>query len=137
LAEFYHEGGYSLMTPSRIYRYQILLDYFMDSPRFTRNVGQSLLNEEIMRQVLTFDLYLRENIKSRPDFAKDLSPYKQNIRNIHKEDQFTHIDIFDYPLWETDDSLRCQRLDTPVMVMFDYRCRNPLTYEAEYTVIEI
>ncbi|MCM1262158.1 MAG: B12-binding domain-containing radical SAM protein [Butyrivibrio sp.] len=137
LSEFYHEGGYSLMTPSRIYRYQILLDYVMNSPRFAGNTEQPLLSEEIIRQVLTFDLYLRENIKSRPDFAKDLSTYKQNIRNIHKEDQFTHIDVFDYSVWETDEGLRCQRLDTPIMVKFDYRRRNPLTYEAEYTVIEI
>lgn len=136
LSEFYHKGGYSLMTPSRIYRYQILLDYVVNSPRFSEKEEQPLSDEEIMRQVLTFDLYLRENIKSRPDFAKDLSPYKQNIRNIHKEDQFTHIDAFDYPVWETDDSLRCQRLDMPVMVKFNYRNRNPLTYEAEYTIIE-
>ncbi|MCM1048279.1 MAG: B12-binding domain-containing radical SAM protein [Clostridiales bacterium] len=135
LSEFYHEGGYSLMTPSRIQRYQILLDYVMNSPRFTEKEEPSLPDKEITRQVLTFDLYLRENIKSRPNFAKDLSPYKQNIRNIHKEDQFTHIDVFDYPVWETDDSLRCQRLDMPLMVKFNYKNRNPLTYEAEYTVI--
>ena len=124
------------MTPSRIQRYQILLDYVMNSPRFDKKEEPSLPDEEITRQVLTFDLYLRENIKSRPNFAKDLSPYKQNIRDIHKEDQFTHIDVFDYPVWETAEDLRCQRLDTPIMVMFDYRRRNPLTYEAEYTVIE-
>ena len=74
LAEFYQEKGYSLMTPSRVYRYQILLDFAMNTA-LSENV-------EMIRQVLTFDLYLRENIKSRPDFAKDLTPYKTIIRDF-------------------------------------------------------
>ena len=147
LAEFYQEKGYSLMTPSRVYRYQILLDFAMNTA----------LSEkvEMIRQVLTFDLYLRENIKSRPDFANDLTPYKNLIRDFYKKEEenrhflpdystydhtqlsrLTHIEFFNYPVWETDVALQLQKLDMPIMVLFDYKNRNPLTHEAYFIVVE-
>ena len=108
----------------------------------------------MLRQVLTFDLYLRENSKSRPAFAKDLSQYKTRIRNFYKKEEtdrqylpdyaaydsrqlakMTHMEIFDYPVWEEDILKRVSRLDKPVMVLFDYRIRNALTYEAGYYMI--
>lgn len=146
LAGFYQENGYSFMTPSRIYRYQILLNFAMGTVLSE--------DEEMIRQVLTFDLYLRENIKSRPDFAKDLTQYKQLIRDFYKKEEkdrrflpdypdcdharlarLTHVEFFDYPVWKTDSALQLQKLDTPMMVLFDYKNRNPLTYEAQYIVI--
>ncbi len=147
LAGFYQENGYSLMTPSRVYRYQILLDFAMNTVLSE--------NAEMIRQVLTFDLYLRENIKSRPDFANDLTPYKNLIRDFYKKEEenrhflpdylgydhiqlarLTHIEFFDYHVWKTDASLQMQRLDIPVMVLFDYKNRSPLTYEARFIVVE-
>ncbi|MDE7284178.1 MAG: B12-binding domain-containing radical SAM protein [Lachnospiraceae bacterium] len=148
LAGFYQEKGYSLMTPSRVYRYQILLDFAMNTALSE--------NSEMIRQVLTFDLYLRENIKSRPDFANDLTPYKTLIRDFYKKEEtsrhflpdyltydhtqlarLTHIEFFDYPVWENDAASQLQRLDMPLMVLFDYKNRNPLTYEARFIIIDI
>ncbi|MDE6748078.1 MAG: B12-binding domain-containing radical SAM protein [Lachnospiraceae bacterium] len=147
LAGFYQEKGYSLMTPARVYRYQILLDFAMNTALSEES--------EMIRQVLTFDLYLRENIKSRPDFANDLTPYKNLIKDFYKKEEenrhflpdystydhtqlsrLTHIEFFNYPVWETDAALQMQRLDTPMMVLFDYQNRNPLTYEAQYIVVD-
>lgn len=147
LAGFYQEKGFSLMTPSRVYRYQILLDFAMNTVLSK--------DAEMIRQVLTFDLYLRENIKSRPDFANDLTPYKNLIRDFYKKEEedrhflpdysnydhiqlarLTHIEFFDYPVWETNADLQMKRLDTTMIVLFDYQNRNPLTYEARYIVIE-
>ena len=147
LAEFYQEKGYSLMTPSRVYRYQILLDFAMNTALSEKT--------EMIRQVLTFDLYLRENIKSRPDFANDRTPYKNLIRDFYKKEEenrhflpdystydhtqlsrLTHIEFFNYPVWETDVALQLQKLDMPIMVLFDYKNRNPLTHEAYFIVVE-
>lgn len=145
LSEFYKEQGYSLMAPSRIYRYQLLLTFAMDM-----GLG---IEEELLKQVLTFDLYLRENSKSRPDFAKDLTPYKTAVRAFYQEEEkrrrylpsykeydsrqlakMTHMEIFDYPVWETDVIKRMKKLDSPAMVLFDYQNRNAITYEASYYV---
>ncbi len=146
LSDFYREKGYLLVTPSRSYRYQALLDY---------NHEKGLIKEEeMLRQVLTFDLYLRENSKSRPAFAKDLSKYKARIRDFYQKEEIcrtylpdyaaydgrqlakmTHAELFDYPVWEADIRKRMHRLAEPVMVVFDYQIRNALTYEAGYFII--
>lgn len=146
LAAFYQDKGYLLITPSRNYRYQALLD-------FAINTGFAA-GEELLRQLLTFDLYLRENVKSRPDFAKDLTKYKPLIRNFYEQEEkeriylpgysdydsrqlgkMTHIEVFDYPVWEEDVLKRMKRLDSPCMVLFDYKERDPITYAARYVVI--
>ncbi|MCH5256236.1 MAG: B12-binding domain-containing radical SAM protein [Lachnospiraceae bacterium] len=146
LADFYREKGYLLMTPSRNYRYQVLLDFAMNTELSSR--------EEMLGQLLVFDLYLRENVKSRPEFAKDLTKYKQTIRDFYKQEEnervylpdysdydgrqlakMTHIEIFDYPVWEDDVNRRMKRLASPCMVLFDYKERNPITYAAKFTVI--
>lgn len=146
LAAFYLSKGYLLITPSRNYRYQALLDFAMTT--------ELTACEELIRQLLTFDLYLRENVKSRPEFAKDLTKYKQHIRSFYEREEMervylpayaaydsrqlgkmTHIEIFDYPVWEADVSKRMKRLDSPCMVLFDYKERDPLTYAAKYAVV--
>lgn len=148
LAVFYQKNGYALVTPSRSYRYQALLDYAL-----TTNLRN---NEEMLCQALTFDLYLRENIKSRPDFAKDLTPYKTHIRDFYGKEEkqrkylpdhasydsrqlskMTHMEIFDYPVWESDISMRMKKSERPHMVLFDYKNRNALTYEAKYMIMEM
>lgn len=73
LADFYREKGYFTNSPARVYRYQVLLDF---AGRYDR------VREPVYRELLTYDMYLRENLKSRPDFAKDLAPYKERIRQL-------------------------------------------------------
>ena len=147
LADFYKQKGYLLMTPSRSYRYQALLEYAMST--------KLSANEELMRQLLTFDLYLRENIKSRPAFVKNLTDYKPLIRRFYEREEkernylpeysdydskqigkMTHMEVFDYPVWEEDISKRMKKLDSPCMVLFDYKKRDAISYAAGYTVIK-
>lgn len=154
LSDFYRERGYLLSSPSRSYRYQALLDFAASTKRPAEPAIKADEWKEILRQVLTFDLYLRENMKSRPDFAKELPPYKQAIHDFYKKEEenryylpdyagydgrqlakMTHMEIFDYPVWEKDVSSRMQRLEAPCMVLFDYRVRDALTYAARYAVI--
>lgn len=59
LADYYRANGYMTSTPSRIYRYQVLLD-FACSAASDRH--------DLFVELLTFDLYLRENLKKPPRF---------------------------------------------------------------------
>lgn len=154
LSEFYREKGYLFSSPSRIYRYQALLDFALYTERFTEAAAKRPEWAEMLRQLLTFDLYLRENMKSRPAFARELMPYKQNIRDFYQKEEkrrhylpgyagydsrqlakMTHMEVFDYPVWETDIRKRVQRLENPSLALFDYSVRDALTYEARYMVI--
>lgn len=148
LADFYRRRGYSLFSPSRSYRYEALLAYAEEAG--LRMTGK----EGLLAQVLTFDLYLRENMKSRPGFALDLTPYKTRIREFYRQEEaqrkylpeyagydarqlarMTHIEFFDYPVWEKDAAGRMKRLDSPRMLLFDYHVRDALTHEAAYQVV--
>lgn len=154
LSDFYREKGYLLSSPSRSSRYQVLFDFAVNadfSEEFPAEISE---RKEMLRQVLTFDLYLRENMKSRPDFAKDLSPYKSAFHDFYRKEEethrylpgyegydgrqlgkMTHMEIFDYPVWEREPKKRIRRLKAPCMVLFDYRVRDALTYAARYAVI--
>ena len=47
------------------------------------------------RDSLMYDLYVRENIKSRPSFASDQSPYKKEVREFFMAEE-------ENPKWLTD-----------------------------------
>ena len=38
----------------------------------------------IARQLLVHDLYLREKVKSRPEFAEDMNIYKDKYNELYK-----------------------------------------------------
>ncbi len=121
LAKEYEEKGYFVQTPSRSYRYEILLN-------FARGIDPS--TEDVMRELLTFDLYLREKCKSRPSFAADLTTFKEELR-AREADKKDHIEVFFHPVWSKDPS---KREKTPYYVRFSYGKRDPLTQNAEVTV---
>ena len=152
LADFYEDNGYFVTTPSRIYRYQVLLDFILSIAP-----GEHLA---YFKEALTYDIYLRENAKSRPDFAPDLQEYKNVITDFYREEaenhrflpessqydarqlqRMTHLEVLQYPvfskekmaelkngLWEKEESY---------FVLFDYASRNPLTYEARVVVLPL
>lgn len=145
LADFYEERGYFTETPSRIYRYQVLLEFA---------TIKDAENLDLYQELLTYDLYLRENAKSRPSFAKDLTEHKQAITDFYKTEEenraflpdyaeydskqlarMTHIEAFHYPVWEEGEAAK-KKLSSVAMVLFDYKNRSPLTYEARTVRIE-
>lgn len=112
LAEFYEEQGYFAGSPARSFRYEVMLAFF----RRTVNAA-----DELFRELLTFDCYLREKAKSRPVFAKDIrSRYHEMTAFYKKEEEspvllqtyaakgfdsrqmmrMTHMEIFRYPVWD-------------------------------------
>lgn len=145
LAEYYKEKNYYTNAPARAYRYQVLLSFALehDSAR-----------ADLYRELLTYDLYLRENAKSRPDFAKDLQPYKEQMRKLYKQEEeerqilpdyqsydsrqlerMTHLERFTYSVWKEDGQR--EFLEKPQYVLFDYKRRSPLTQEARAIRLEV
>lgn len=147
LAEFYEKKGYFTNSPARAYRYHVLLEFAMEwEPAY----------EAIYKELLTYDMYLRENLKSRPDFARDMTTYKDILREFYlREEQerkylsdyvsydhkqlskMTHIEAFFYPVWDMESRegwQECAKLPEenrqPSFVLFDYQSRNPLTADA-------
>lgn len=147
MADFYREKGYFINSPARSYRYHVLLEFAMTYD------GQ---HEDIYRELLTYDMYLREKLKSRPEFAYDISEgdTRERIRSWYRREErdrsvlphyeaydwkqlsrMTHMEPFCYRVWEPE---RIPREETArkeakeaTFLLFDYQKRNPLNYEAK------
>ncbi|MBR2410045.1 MAG: B12-binding domain-containing radical SAM protein [Lachnospiraceae bacterium] len=146
LAEYYEENGYFVNSPARSYRYQVLLAFAGEKDR---------KYEAVYRELLTYDMYLREKVKSRPVFAKDLTEYKEELREFYRKEEekrqylpeyteydskqlarLTHLEPFFYPVWKLSEREEIKAAEKPVFVLFDYGTRSPLTADARIAVTE-
>ena len=142
LADYYEEKGYALQNPARSYRYQILLDFC---------IGKAPEKEDMYRELLTFDIYLREKMKTRPAFAKSQDTLREVSREIYQKEEetrellpaytgynskqlakMTHLEEFEYSVWEYGE---CKKLAEDQLIIFDYNERNPLNAEARIILI--
>ena len=113
LGRFYEKKGYSEISHSRMRRYEILMEFAGE---------QKEIPSEALSDVMLLDLYLRENLKSRPSFASDQKPYERLIwdyRKAKKIPKTAHIEVF-------RDGKK---------LLFDYKDRDPLTNNAQLTDI--
>ena len=146
LADFYEKRGFFVQAPSRSYRYEVLLDFACELDRD---------NEEIYRELLTYDLYLREKLKSRPAFLQDRKKQEDLVWSFYKKEaeepcllkdyadytakqmmHLTHLEYFRYPVWDMEAWDGTAGSGYIGAVFFDYQKRNPVTNDASVTVIE-
>ena len=109
LGKFYEEKGYHSISHSRMKRYEILLEFLE---------GYQEISREKVVDAMILDLYLRENLKSRPSFAPSQKSYEKMVWEYRREKKIpktAHIEVF----------------QNGEVVLFDYEKRNPLTNNAE------
>ena len=152
MAGYYNKNHLFGISHSRIARYEILWKIIQE--RLEKNgkcetqgkpenggVSEKL---EQYRDLLMTDLYLRENVKKRPDFAGDYTLQKDELRYINEEillkderlayfgqknmRKFSHMEQFDHAVNE-------DFKETKTILLFDYQNRDPLTNQA--TVYQI
>ena len=87
LASYYEDNGYNAVQHKRSARYEILLNYIRLHHKE---------KEDLFREVLTYDYYLRENAKSRPEFAGEYLVEKDVARTFYEEEEETHTYLPDY-----------------------------------------
>ena len=146
LADYYEAQGYFVQSPARSYRYQVIL-------AFAKSIDPD--REPLYRESLTYDIYLRENAKSRPEFGSDIAPYKNAFHAFFAEEELvrgllphyeaydakqiskmTHLEWFWYAVWDVERAQNFVALGEPVKVLFDYQARSPITKEATVYVLE-
>ena len=111
LGKYYEAHELHMMSHSRVRRYEILLDFIRE---------RHIVDGELYRELLVFDLYLRERVKSRPAFAGEYTISKERKREMGKA---THIEQFHY-----DVAGNCKRKECTIL--FDYENRSKLTHES-------
>lgn len=111
LGSFYMEKGYGDVSHTRMRRYEILLEFLEDMPE---------ISVDQVKDQMVYDLYLRENLKSRPGFARDQKPFERQIWDFRKREKVAknaHVEVF---------------ADGTVL-LFNYADRDPLTNNAHVT----
>ena len=140
LADFYEKNGYNEVSHTRIRRYEILQEFLQEKEA----------NLEYFKQLMIFDLYARENMKTRPQWANDLSAYKMQILDFYKKEEenpelltdyqgyqarqtikMTHIEVFTYDVINENEEKGAYP------VLFDYKKRSPLTNDAKAVFVQL
>ncbi len=128
LADYYHEKGYDIAQPSRSRRYDVLLDFYRDVYGTPDNGEQKLLEE-----CLIYDLYARENLKSRPAYAgealrlKDLIPRMESAGLIDREEDHNGYRDEKWSRLDYHGEAFEVLFGEPVVCLFDYKHRDPVT----------
>lgn len=139
LAGFYQKKGYNGANHSRLARYEILWELAEEALFWGCGPAEEKKKEQY-RDALMTDLYLRENIKSRPSFARELSRFKEQIRYFFKQEEEEPCFLPDYTGYDSRQMAKMAHLE-PVtdgsFLLFDYKNRDPLTYNARMVRVEI
>ena len=150
LGKYYERNGYFGMSHARIRRSEILLEFIKETfagditageQRNITEAGKKADHLEILdiiKESLIFDLYYRENCKSRPAWAKDLSVWKQVTRAYCKNGKQSHVECFSYRFPDKGERVLKElpkRAGKPLYALFDYTDRDPLDHQAKVTWI--
>lgn len=129
LADYYERLGYTGIAINRLTRYEILFGFLQETEPE---------KAERYRDLLTYDLYLRENIKSRPAFLRDESPWKTLRREFFQGEEKEPKYLKGYEGYDSRQMAKMAHLEVfgdGRVVVFDYKNRDPLTYNAKAFLI--
>ena len=127
LADWYEKEGAADIGQSRLARFELLFRF-----------GESILSPEkleVFRNALMMDLYLRENAKSRPDFAMDQSLFKTAVRDFFMKEEASRQYLQGYEGYDSKQMAKMAHLEVfgdGSAVLFDYKNRDPLTHNAKW-----
>ena len=144
---WYRGKGYHKLNHNRFEKYNILREFLRE--HIDENEWDTL--DEIM----LYDMYLRENVKGRPAWAKDTAQYKKEWKALYREQgeklfpedvqagiydskraaNQSHIEVFEINIKKFEQSGQVEKKQ--VFCLFDYSRRNPLNRAARTVEWEI
>ena len=144
---WYQGKGYHKLNHNRLEKYNILREFLRE--HIDENEWDTL--DEIM----LYDMYLRENVKGRPAWAKDTAQYKKEWKALYREQgeklfpedvqagiydskraaNQSHIEVFEINIKKFEQSGQVEKKQ--VFCLFDYSRRNPLNRAARTVEWEI
>lgn len=144
---WYRGKSYHKLNHNRLEKYNILREFLRE--HIDENEWDTL--DEIM----LYDMYLRENVKGRPAWAKDTAQYKKEWKALYREQgeklfpedvqagiydskraaNQSHIEVFEIDIKKFEQSGQVEKKQ--VFCLFDYSRRNPLNRAARTVEWEI
>lgn len=129
MAEHYEYQGHNGKKHTRLARFEILHHFL------------SLVDEdrmELYKDTLLRDLYLRENAKARPGFAKEYNIDKELVRRFFKWEEVNRTTLKHYEDFDARQMSKMTHVEIleGMHVLFDYKNRDPLSHDASTYIIE-
>ena len=137
---FYRGKGYHKLNHNRLQKYNILREFLRE------HIDENEWN--ILDEIMLYDMYLRENVKGRPEWARDTAQYKKEWKSLYREQgerlfpkevqagtydskkaaNQSHIEVFEIDIKQFESSGEIEKKE--VFCLFDYSRRNPLNRAA-------
>ena len=144
---WYRGKGYHKLNHNRLEKYNILREFLRE------HIDEN--ERDTLDEIMLYDMYLRENVKGRPAWAKDTAQYKKEWKALYREQGeklFTedvqagiydskraanqsHIEVFEINIKKFEQSGQVEKKQ--VFCLFDYSRRNPLNRAARTVEWEI
>ncbi len=123
LSGYYEKKRLRGISHSRIRRYEILLDFAAE---------WDPARKEEYRELLTYDLYLRENVKNRPAFAGEPRVAKEEEAAFYEREALERRYLQGYELYDKRQLRKMTHLERVKneLLLFDYQNRSLLTNQA-------
>ncbi len=129
LSRYYEEHDLHMMNHSRMTRYEVLFAFIK------AHVENDVDN---YRQMLILDLYLRENVKKRPEFAGEIQMEKKEASAFYEKEAEEYRYLKGYEGYDKRQLRKMTHLEwiDGKLLLFDYRNRNILTNQARVVQVE-
>lgn len=144
---WYRGKGYHKLNHNRLEKYNILREFLRE------HIDENEWNT--LDEIMLYDMYLRENVKGRPAWAKDTAQYKKEWKALYREQgeklfpedvqagiydskraaNQSHIEVFEINIKKFEQSGQVEKKQ--VFCLFDYSRRNPLNRAARTVEWEI
>lgn len=142
LRGYYEAHGLDQVNHSRIGRYEILWAFLIEylTKYLAEHPGESADGrKEAFREALTYDLYLRENVKNRPAFAGEESVEKRIAAAFYEREEGEHRYLQNG--YEGRDRRQMRKMTHlerigEKLLLFDYQNRDPLCNHARVVTVE-
>lgn len=144
---WYRGKGYHKLNHNRLEKYNILREFLRE------HIDEH--EWDTLDEIMLYDMYLRENVKGRPAWAKDTAQYKKEWKALYREQgeklfpedvqagiydskraaNQSHIEVFEINIKKFEQSGQVEKKQ--VFCLFDYSRRNPLNRAARTIEWEI
>ena len=144
---WYRGKGYHKLNHNRLEKYNILREFLRE------HIDEH--EWDTLDEIMLYDMYLRENVKGRPAWAKDTAQYKKEWKALYREQgeklfpedvqagiydskraaNQSHIEVFEINIKKFEQSGQVEKKQ--VFCLFDYSRRNPLNRAARTVEWEI
>lgn len=144
---WYRGKGYHKLNHNRLEKYNILREFLRE------HIDEN--ERDTLDEIMLYDMYLRENVKGRPAWAKDTAQYKKEWKALYREQgeklfpedvqagiydskraaNQSRIEVFEINIKKFEQSGQVEKKQ--VFCLFDYSRRNPLNRAARTVEWEI